>query len=72
MQFSFTYKETGKAAIIRIQILCLCIFFDTLAVDLAAGDPCKVIRTIDKRDKKYYDKGCKITAGDLEEEHGLR
>ena len=39
---------------------------------VAAGNPCKVIREIDERDKKYYYKDREILAEDLEEERKLR
>lgn len=39
---------------------------------VAAGNPCKIIRAIDERDKKYYYKDREITAADLEEERKLR
>lgn len=39
---------------------------------VAAGNPCKVIREIEERDKRYYYKDREITAEDLEEERKLR
>lgn len=39
---------------------------------VAAGNPCKVIREIDGRDKKYFYKDREITERDLEEERSLR
>ncbi len=39
---------------------------------VAAGNPCKVIREIDDRDKEYYYKDKRITAEDLQEERKLR
>lgn len=39
---------------------------------VAVGNPCRVIRKIDERDKKYYYKDREITAEDLEEEAKLR
>lgn len=39
---------------------------------VAAGNPCRVIRPIGERDKKYYFKDREITKEDLEEEAGLR
>lgn len=39
---------------------------------VAAGNPCKVIREIGERDKKYYYKDYEISAEDLEEERKLR
>ncbi|MCF0133178.1 MAG: galactoside O-acetyltransferase [Blautia sp.] len=39
---------------------------------VAAGNPCKVIREINEKDKKYYYKDRPITAEDLEEEKRLR
>ena len=39
---------------------------------VAAGNPCKVIREIDERDKMYYYKDRAITAEDLLEERKLR
>lgn len=39
---------------------------------VAAGNPCKVVREIGERDKKYYYKDREIIADDLEEERKLR
>lgn len=39
---------------------------------VAAGNPCRVIREIDDRDKKYYYKDRKIEEADLLEEAELR
>ena len=39
---------------------------------VAAGNPCKVIREIDERDKQFYYKDRPITPEDLEEERRLR
>lgn len=39
---------------------------------VAAGNPCKVIRPIDERDKQFYYKDREITPEDLEEERKLR
>lgn len=39
---------------------------------VAAGNPCKVIREIDERDKMYYYKDREILAQDLEKERKLR
>ena len=39
---------------------------------VAAGNPCKVIREIGERDKKYYYKDYEISAEDLEEERKLK
>lgn len=39
---------------------------------VAAGNPCRVLREIDERDKQYYFKNRKIDPADLEEEAKLR
>lgn len=39
---------------------------------IAVGNPCKVVREIDERDKEYYYKDRKITQEDLDEEMRLR
>lgn len=39
---------------------------------VAVGNPCKVLRTIDEHDLKYYYKDSEITKEDLEEEASLR
>lgn len=39
---------------------------------VAAGNPCRVIREIDERDRKWYYKDREITKEDLEEERKLR
>lgn len=45
---------------------------DIPAESVAAGNPCKVIRKIDERDKEFYYKDRRIDAKDLEEEKSLR
>lgn len=39
---------------------------------IAVGNPCKVLREIDERDKEFYFRDRKITKEDLEEERKLR
>ena len=39
---------------------------------VAAGNPCKVIRSINERDRKYYYKDREIDPADLLEEKKLR
>ena len=39
---------------------------------VAAGNPCKVIRSINERDRKYYHKDREIDPEDLLEEKKLR
>ncbi|MCH4193676.1 MAG: sugar O-acetyltransferase [Butyrivibrio sp.] len=45
---------------------------DIPADSVAAGNPCRVIRPINEKDRKYYYKDREITAEDLEEERKLR
>ena len=45
---------------------------DIPANSVAVGNPCKVLRTINEEDMKYYYKGREITQGDLDEEARLR
>lgn len=45
---------------------------DIPANSVAVGNPCKVLRTINEDDLKYYYKGREITAEDLAEEARLR
>jgi len=45
---------------------------DIPANSIAVGNPCKVIRTVDENDMKYYYKDREITQEDLDEEARLR
>lgn len=45
---------------------------DIPANSVAVGNPCRVVRSIDDRDQKYYYKDREITTEDLEEERKLR
>lgn len=45
---------------------------DIPANSIAVGNPCKVLRTIDENDMKYYYKDREITQEDLDEEARLR
>lgn len=45
---------------------------DIPANSIAVGNPCKVLRTIDEHDMKYYYKDREITQEDLDEEFNLR
>lgn len=45
---------------------------DIPANSIAVGNPCKVLRTIDEHDMKYYYKDREITQEDLDEEASLR
>ena len=45
---------------------------DIPANSVAVGNPCKVLRTINEEDMKYYYKGREITQGDLDKEARLR
>lgn len=45
---------------------------DIPANSVAVGNPCKVLRTIDEHDMKYYYKDFEITQADLDEEARLR
>lgn len=48
------------------------VIHDIPANTVAVGNPCKVIREIDERDKQYYYKDREIRKEDLEEEKQLR
>ena len=45
---------------------------DIPANSIAVGNPCKVLRTIDEHDMKFYYKEREITQEDLDEEARLR
>lgn len=45
---------------------------DIPANSIAVGNPCRVMRAIDERDREYYYKDRKITQDDLDEEASLR